>query len=156
MLEQLKRGNSMIYQTGEVPERPNGAVSKTVVGLAPTVGSNPTLSAEERYEGQNRPSPLYATRTLPYSAKSAMFPYRMLSSPRSTSRGPCSIAEKRYEDVSATHSAEHQILITGVENPSCYSMVQFGEPLPGSAKMALPAGFTSGQLARTVCTYLSS
>jgi hypothetical protein len=30
---------------GEVPERPNGAVSKTVVGLAPTVGSNPTLSA---------------------------------------------------------------------------------------------------------------
>jgi hypothetical protein len=30
---------------GEVPERPNGAVSKTVVGLVPTVGSNPTLSA---------------------------------------------------------------------------------------------------------------
>jgi hypothetical protein len=41
----------MIYQTGEVPERPNGAVSKTVVGLAPTVGSNPTLSADKRYEG---------------------------------------------------------------------------------------------------------
>ena len=33
---------------GEVPERPNGAVSKTVVGLAPTVGSNPTLSAERK------------------------------------------------------------------------------------------------------------
>ena len=30
---------------GEVPERPNGAVSKTVVGPVPTVGSNPTLSA---------------------------------------------------------------------------------------------------------------
>jgi hypothetical protein len=30
---------------GEVPEWPIGAVSKTVVGLAPTVGSNPTLSA---------------------------------------------------------------------------------------------------------------
>jgi hypothetical protein len=33
--------------TGEVPEWLNGAVSKTVVGLWPTVGSNPTLSAEE-------------------------------------------------------------------------------------------------------------
>ncbi len=32
--------------TGEVPERPNGAVSKTVVGPVPTVGSNPTLSAK--------------------------------------------------------------------------------------------------------------
>ena len=31
---------------GEVPEWLNGAVSKTVVGLVPTVGSNPTLSAE--------------------------------------------------------------------------------------------------------------
>ena len=31
---------------GEVPERPNGAVSKTVVELVSTVGSNPTLSAE--------------------------------------------------------------------------------------------------------------
>ena len=30
---------------GEVPEWLNGAVSKTVVGLVPTVGSNPTLSA---------------------------------------------------------------------------------------------------------------
>ena len=30
---------------GEVPERLNGTVSKTVVGLVPTVGSNPTLSA---------------------------------------------------------------------------------------------------------------
>ena len=30
---------------GEVPERPNGAVSKTVVVLVTTVGSNPTLSA---------------------------------------------------------------------------------------------------------------
>jgi hypothetical protein len=30
---------------GEVPEWPNGTVSKTVVGLVPTVGSNPTLSA---------------------------------------------------------------------------------------------------------------
>jgi hypothetical protein len=33
-------------QIGEVPERLNGTVSKTVVGLVPTVGSNPTLSAE--------------------------------------------------------------------------------------------------------------
>ena len=31
---------------GEVPEWTNGAVSKTVVDLASTVGSNPTLSAE--------------------------------------------------------------------------------------------------------------
>ena len=30
---------------GEVPERPIGAVSKTVVALVVTVGSNPTLSA---------------------------------------------------------------------------------------------------------------
>jgi hypothetical protein len=32
-------------ETGEVPERLNGTVSKTVVGLVSTVGSNPTLSA---------------------------------------------------------------------------------------------------------------
>jgi hypothetical protein len=31
---------------GEVPEWLNGAVSKTVVDLVSTVGSNPTLSAE--------------------------------------------------------------------------------------------------------------
>ena len=31
---------------GEVPEWLNGAVSKTVVALVVTVGSNPTLSAE--------------------------------------------------------------------------------------------------------------
>ncbi len=30
---------------GEVPEWPNGAVSKTVVDPVSTVGSNPTLSA---------------------------------------------------------------------------------------------------------------
>ncbi len=30
---------------GEMPERLNGAVSKTVIGLVPIVGSNPTLSA---------------------------------------------------------------------------------------------------------------
>jgi hypothetical protein len=30
---------------GEVPEWPIGAVSKTVVALVVTVGSNPTLSA---------------------------------------------------------------------------------------------------------------
>ena len=30
-----------------MPEWLNGAVSKTVVGLVPTVGSNPTLSAKE-------------------------------------------------------------------------------------------------------------
>ena len=34
--------------TGEVPERLNGTVSKTVVGLVSTVGSNPTLSAERK------------------------------------------------------------------------------------------------------------
>ncbi len=32
-------------QPGEVPERLNGTVSKTVVVLVATVGSNPTLSA---------------------------------------------------------------------------------------------------------------
>ncbi len=32
---------------GEVPERPIGAVSKTVVEVPSTVGSNPTLSAEK-------------------------------------------------------------------------------------------------------------
>ena len=32
---------------GEAPEWPIGAVSKPVVGLAPTVSPNPTLSAEE-------------------------------------------------------------------------------------------------------------
>ena len=31
---------------GEMPERLNGAVSKTVIGLVPIVGSNPTLSAD--------------------------------------------------------------------------------------------------------------
>ena len=31
--------------SGEVPERSNGAVSKTVVRFTRTVGSNPTLSA---------------------------------------------------------------------------------------------------------------
>ncbi len=35
-----------MHWIGEVPERPNGTVSKTVVGLVSTVGSNPTLSAE--------------------------------------------------------------------------------------------------------------
>ncbi len=32
--------------SGEVPERLNGTVSKTVVVLVATVGSNPTLSAD--------------------------------------------------------------------------------------------------------------
>ena len=32
--------------TGEMPERLNGTVSKTVVALVATVGSNPTLSAK--------------------------------------------------------------------------------------------------------------
>ena len=36
-----------IIRPGEVPERPNGAVSKTVVVLRATVGSNPTLSATQ-------------------------------------------------------------------------------------------------------------
>ncbi len=35
----------IILASGEVPEWPNGAVSKTVVALVVTVGSNPTLSA---------------------------------------------------------------------------------------------------------------
>ena len=39
-----------IIDLGEVPERLNGAVSKTVVARWATVGSNPTLSAgEERH-----------------------------------------------------------------------------------------------------------
>ena len=33
------------FHTGEVPEWLNGTVSKTVVELVSTVGSNPTLSA---------------------------------------------------------------------------------------------------------------
>jgi hypothetical protein len=37
---------SCLTKDGEVPEWTIGAVSKTVVGLASTVGSNPTLSAE--------------------------------------------------------------------------------------------------------------
>jgi hypothetical protein len=37
---------SCLTKNGEVPEWTIGAVSKTVVGLASTVGSNPTLSAE--------------------------------------------------------------------------------------------------------------
>ena len=36
------------FTSGEVPEWLNGAVSKTVVGPVPTVGSNPTLSAERK------------------------------------------------------------------------------------------------------------
>ena len=35
-----------VVPTGEVPERLNGTVSKTVVVLVATVGSNPTLSAK--------------------------------------------------------------------------------------------------------------
>ncbi len=38
---------------GEVPEWPIGAVSKTVVALVVTVGSNPTLSAEEEPQGSS-------------------------------------------------------------------------------------------------------
>ena len=34
--------------SGEVPERLNGTVSKTVVALVATVGSNPTLSASKK------------------------------------------------------------------------------------------------------------
>ena len=34
------------FVIGEVPEWPIGAVSKTVVALVVTVGSNPTLSAQ--------------------------------------------------------------------------------------------------------------
>ena len=37
---------------GGVPERPIGAVSKTVVGLVPTVGSNPTPSATDAQESR--------------------------------------------------------------------------------------------------------
>jgi hypothetical protein len=37
---------------GEVPERPNGAVSKTVVDPVSTVGSNPTLSASGYQAGR--------------------------------------------------------------------------------------------------------
>ena len=41
----VRRATWWVALTGEVPEWLNGAVSKTVVGLVPTVGSNPTLSA---------------------------------------------------------------------------------------------------------------
>ena len=39
------KADIIAFAPGEVPERLNGTVSKTVVGLVPTVGSNPTLSA---------------------------------------------------------------------------------------------------------------
>ena len=42
-------------ELGEVPERLNGTVSKTVVGLVSTVGSNPTLSASKSYNVWNWP-----------------------------------------------------------------------------------------------------
>ena len=45
-----KAWSPAIITPGEVPEWTNGAVSKTVVVLRATVGSNPTLSAELRYE----------------------------------------------------------------------------------------------------------
>ena len=35
----------IVFLFGEMPERLNGAVSKTVIGLVPIVGSNHTLSA---------------------------------------------------------------------------------------------------------------
>ena len=38
-----ENGLLMKRRFGEVPERLNGTVSKTVVGLVSTVGSNPTL-----------------------------------------------------------------------------------------------------------------
>ena len=48
----LVRGDSWCERLkrviGEVPEWLNGAVSKTVVDLVSTVGSNPTLSAERK------------------------------------------------------------------------------------------------------------
>ncbi len=36
---------SLLPSCGEVPERLNGSDSKSEVGVSPTVGSNPTLSA---------------------------------------------------------------------------------------------------------------
>jgi hypothetical protein len=48
---------NLMLETGEVPEWLNGTVSKTVVGLVPTVGSNPTLSAAgQAYEVCRSPS----------------------------------------------------------------------------------------------------
>ena len=48
---------------GEVPERLNGTVSKTVVVLVATVGSNPTLSATKERKARNE------TVTLPVSLR---------------------------------------------------------------------------------------
>ena len=45
-LEKPGRVGYNVSATGEVPEWLNGAVSKTVVVLRATVGSNPTLSAD--------------------------------------------------------------------------------------------------------------
>jgi len=48
------RGEVGVYRRskyGEEPEWTIGAISKTVVGLAPTVDSNPTLSAGGRGGG---------------------------------------------------------------------------------------------------------
>ena len=41
----IRRDDAMINVRGEMPEWSNGADSKSVVRLARTVGSNPTLSA---------------------------------------------------------------------------------------------------------------
>jgi hypothetical protein len=47
-------GPSAIIGThGEVPEWTIGAVSKTVVALEATVGSNPTLSAERKVRAKS-------------------------------------------------------------------------------------------------------
>ncbi len=44
----MELGTWHVERIGEVPEWLNGTVSKTVVVLVATVGSNPTLSAERK------------------------------------------------------------------------------------------------------------
>src|SRR5262245_22352843 len=53
-LQSRCHSGSVIIFPGEVPERPNGAVSKTVVVLWATVGSNPTLSATQPKKQRKR------------------------------------------------------------------------------------------------------
>ena len=50
----LKLGTLNVKPTGKVPEWLNGTVSKTVVGLVSTEGSNPSLPAKESASERTR------------------------------------------------------------------------------------------------------
>ena len=63
----LTRDTRHVMHPGEVPERLNGTVSKTVVVLVATVGSNPTLSAKSCVSRQSDNSllPLETRQPIP-------------------------------------------------------------------------------------------